>query len=44
MRRSGHLMAAAALELMVVALMYLVIGPGWIARTGWDRGDATGVE
>jgi hypothetical protein len=37
MRRPGYLVAAVVLALIVAYFWYLVLSPGWIARTGWER-------
>lgn len=37
MRRSGYLIAAVVLAALAVALWYVVLSPGWIGRTGWER-------
>ena len=44
MRRPGYLIAAAVLALIAAVGWYLILGPGWIERTGWDRTDETAGE
>lgn len=39
MRRPGYLIAAVAFAAIVAAFWYLILSPGWIARTGWERSE-----
>ena len=37
MRRPGYLIAAAVLAVIVGAFWYLILSPGWVDRTGYER-------
>lgn len=39
MRRPGYLIAAVAFAVIVAAFWYLILSPGWITRTGWERNE-----